>query len=95
MVEIVDPVEIVEEMPYNDQVQGEEQVTPLTDESYIKGGATTIGDQQHTSAADNLVKSSTDEKDGEVFNEPPGLMPPADFSPDISKQTKKKYSSNV
>jgi hypothetical protein len=53
-------VEIDNESPYNDHVQGSENVGAVSNDSFIKGGATTIGEQENE--VDNLLKNSESEK---------------------------------
>ena len=63
-----------QELPYNDdQVQGEEVVGAPSDDSFIKGGATTIGPTQGVNEeADNLLQDSQ----VQMFNnEPINFLP--------------------
>ena len=79
-----------QELPYNDQLQGEEVVGAPSDDSFIKGGATTIGPQPVNEEADNLLQDSQ----VQMFNnEPINFLPKQqvheDYSPVIQQSNKK------
>ena len=80
-----------QDLPYNDQMQGEEIVGQTSEDSNIIGGATTIG-AQGVNEADNLVEES---KQVQMFNNDPINFLPSQriqeqYSPVLSKQPKMK-----